>query len=753
MPFYAHSSGAEGDWEFLAVHLREVALLASEFASCFGEAERGRLLGILHDLGKYGDLFQQRLHNQEKGIDHWSGGAWIALDPYHDVSIALAVEGHHVGLRQGAKSSLTRLNPATLRSAEAPRLSESNLQLLLDRLHCDGITLPPAVRDAPPIATEAVARMLDVRMLFSALTDADFLATERHFKPDQTVLRSGAEALDAETMVRKLQSHLGGVRSESTATALVRNLREDLLAACLAAAANPPGVYTLTSPTGSGKTLALLMFALEHARIHRLRRIVVVLPFLSIIDQTAAVYREALLESREGYLDRMRVLEDHSLADMTPPGGGPLNICGMRQRALLAENWDAPFVVTTSVQFLESLFSNSPAACRKLHRLAGSTIIFDEVQTLPLGIVVPTLAALSHLSNRYRATVVFSTATQPAFDNLDTHVRPLCVQGWNPREIVPPSLDLYSRARRVTTQWPEDGVSESMPDLAARMSAQRQALCIVNVKRDARELFLLLEHDNKDQVLHISTSLCPQHRKTVIAEIRRCLRADEPCLVVATQCVEAGVDLDFPVVYRALAPLDAIAQAAGRCNRNGRLPTGNLHVFRPAGLRYPSSDYKQATALTGEMLCAAGGHLDLDDPDVFRNYYRRLYALSSIEQHKPDLLEAIRALDFVEVRRLYRVIENADSINVLTAYDPEHYEVLAQRVRAESLSRRWVSDARPLTVGLFRPRGGGRLFDYLEPARLRDGSPAPDWFIHLRPEHYHPQLGLEVPEEMEFMCT
>jgi hypothetical protein len=245
--------------------------------------------------------------------------------------------------------------------------------------------------------------------------------------------------------------------------------------------------------------------------------------------------------------------------------------------------------------------------------------------------------------------------------------------------------------------------------------------------------------------------MCPEHRKAVLRDIRERLAAGEPCLVVATQCVEAGVDLDFPVVYRALAPLDAIAQAAGRCNRNGNLPEGKLHVFHPANPRYPSPDYKQATGLTAAMLAEARGNLSLCDPEVFRHYYRRLYDLAAIDRHKQEMRDAIQALNFAEVRRLYHVIENADSINVLTAYAPARLEKLAAQVRRHGLSRRWVAEARALAVSLFHSRGSHRIYDFLEPVRLKNGTQAPDWFIHLRSEHYHPKLGLEVPQELEFM--
>ena len=409
--------------------------MGAAFAAKFGEEERGYVAGLLHDLGKYGDLFQRRLRNEESGIDHWSAGAWVSLTKYREagVPVALAIEGHHIGLRQGLKSAFRKLNPATPRPAEAPRLSEANFDVLLSRLAEDGLLLPQGIGEPPPAPAEAIASMVEARMLFSALTDADFLATEGHFDPGKGRLRQAAESLDARNLISRLLTHMGKIRTDSRAATTVNGLREDLLSACTEAAQRPAGLYTLTAPTGSGKTLALLRFALEHARIHGQHRVVVVLPFLSIIDQTVTVYREALAEGLDEDFARLLVLEDHSLAGNQQGDDDKVDITSARQRALLAENWDAPVIITTSVQFLESLFSNSSAACRKLHRLANSVVIFDEVQTLPLRIAIPTLAALAHFSRRYRTTVVFSTATQPAFDHLDGPVRKLSLAGWRPR--------------------------------------------------------------------------------------------------------------------------------------------------------------------------------------------------------------------------------------------------------------------------------------------------------------------------------
>ena len=264
MPFYAHSGNAAGEWELLGKHLRAVAALAADFGAQLGEGERARIAGLLHDLGKYGDLFQRRLLNQESGIDHWSAGAWVSLLRYRQAGmpVALAIEGHHIGLRQWSKSAFQKLNPQTPRPPEAPRLSETDPDILLSHLIEDGLLPAPEIHEAPPAPLDVIPKMLEVRMLFSALADADFLATEEHFDRDRSRLRQAAERLEALKLISLLKEHLKRIRASSPATPAVKGLREELLSACLESARRTPGLYTLTAPTGSGKTLALLMFAL-----------------------------------------------------------------------------------------------------------------------------------------------------------------------------------------------------------------------------------------------------------------------------------------------------------------------------------------------------------------------------------------------------------------------------------------------------------------------------------------------------------
>jgi len=734
--YFAHSENERGERNPLKAHLEGVADRARRFAEVFGSGDAAYLAGLLHDLGKYGDLFQRRLEGKEKRLDHWSMGASVCLEKYKNCEAALAIHGHHVGLQWWDRDELRkllRLDPLEF-DLGGRRLTETNRSVLLGRLLADKITLP-GVFKAQSDAKSAAA-MLDLRMLFSALTDADYLATEEHFDAEAAAVRKPAAELRPGQAADVLDRYLERLASDSDSSPAVAGIRQDLLDACCSASQTAPGLFTLTAPTGSGKTLSTLAFALRHAEQNGLRRIVVVMPYLSIIDQTVDVYRQALADLPGGVTERY-LLEHHSIAAEAAGTDGDSD--SARLRGMLAQNWDAPVVITTSVQLLESLFSNSPAACRKLHRLARSVVVFDEVQTLPLKVVLPTLATLSHLAMRYGSSVVLSTATQPAFQHLDTKVRQYCSAGWQPREIVPGELRLFERAHRVRVDWPAREERLSWEQLAGLFDNLQQVLCIVNLKKHARDLFRLLEKNWGEDVLHLSTSMCPKHRGAVLGTVRARLRQGERCALVATQCVEAGVDLDFPVAYRALGPLDSIAQAAGRCNRNGKSEAGFLRVFVPEDAAYPRGVYEQAASLTAALLNGAS-RLSIDDPADFDRYFRDLYSIAVLEHR--GLNEAIQTRHFPDVRKHYHIIEQ-DSVNVLVAYDRERYEELAREVRRDGLSRGWVARARPYTVSCYREETRT-----MEAARLKDRTPSGDWFVYDR--NYDAAIGLQVPKELEF---
>jgi len=751
--FLAHGSSRDGSrTDTVADHLRSVAERAAEYAKAFGADGEARLAGLLHDIGKYGELFQMRLLGQAEHVDHWSAGAWLALQQFRHAGLAaaLAVQGHHIGLQRIDKAALVGLKPTRWNSAmhDQWQLSEPDAGVLMRRFRDDALDLvPPNVSLYNP-DEKKVAAMMDVRMLFSALVDADFIETEAHFKAidSEKRYRDPGPTLDPVRALEQLFSYITRLTSESKGAAVVNQLRADILRACLEAADGPQGQYTLTAPTGSGKTLAMLAFALEHAAKHELRRVVMVIPYLNIIDQTAEVFRDVL----QPVFGPEYVLEHHSLVGTR--GEDDVRDASEDRQRELSENWDAPVIVTTSVQMLESLFANRPSACRKLHRLARSVILFDEVQTLRTDLAVPTLAALARLVERYGATVVFATASQPAFDHLGEHVKKWCSCGWQPSEIVPRELDLSIRARRTKVEWPDFDVPIEWEELADRLAGEDcvQVLCVVNLKRHALLLFQRLRErlSTDEGLFHVSTSMCPAHRRKVIEEVRQRLASNQCCRLVATQCVEAGVDLDFPMAFRAWGPLESIAQVAGRCNRNGRFQLGSVHVFIPRDDKYPSGDYRQAASVARQLFVTRGGQLDLDDPTLFQDYYRQLYAFARPEDRNQPLSEAIQLQDFVKVAELYRLIPDV-AVNILVPYDDRAYQELCERVRRDGISLDWIRAARPHTIGVYRPKHDAPIRRWLEPVTVAAARPTEDWFVYLKREHYDYKTGLNPPGSME----
>jgi CRISPR-associated endonuclease/helicase Cas3 len=501
----------------------------------------------------------------------------------------------------------------------------------------------------------------------------------------------------------------------------------------------------------------MLAFALRHAMRNKQRRIIFVLPYLNIIEQNSTVYKRVFSELHE--VDRPFIVEDHSLAHAAAYCEADADMDDAGEKAdyvrKFSENWDAPVIITTTVKFFETLFADRPAKCRKLHNLANSIIVFDEAQTLPLSVTIPTLGALSHLQKEYGCSIVFSTATQPAFSHLDDHVAKLAAGGWKTKEIVPAKLKLFARARRVETIWPQENSRTSFEALAEKMLGDEQSLCIVNTKRQARKLYRCIEAADSEGLHYLSTDMCMQHRQSVLHEIRACLEKGRKCRLVATQCVEAGVDIDFPVAYRAWGPLEAIVQAAGRCNREGKLSKGKFEVFLPEldEENYPDGLYKQAAGIAALLFKEYGQSLDLQDASVFDEYYRKLFYFARPEEASPELIESILAGDFTATARLYRIIKD-NTVNVLVPYEKNVYDALREEIElAGRITRDWVRRARPYSVSLFRPADGSDVWSRLVPAGAGKtaGRQNSDWFIYLRPEHYDANLGLVIPDDPDFL--
>ena len=636
MKFYAHTAEDENGkrlpksaWQLLKDHLRQVAELANAFASAMALETEASLARLLHDLGKYAERFQARLDdNSIHGINHWAADARQAAELRASL-VDDAIDGHHTGLPAAGDLRQTLLKMADP-SRELTGCRELVTELKV-RLVSDGLQLPaaPARRQEDPFAAA-----LRTRMLFSCLVDADFLDTEKHFDSKATAQRV-VPTLLPERALALLQAALAAKPSAGP----VNQLRRELLAECLSAAAEPQGLFTLTAPTGSGKTLASLAFALRRIAHHnaalpaddprRLRRIIVVIPYTSIIEQTARVFRELFeTEFGEDY-----VLEHHSAVtprERKEDTGRDAEEERLRRARSAAENWASPLIVTTTVQFFESLFAYKPSDCRKLHSIARSVVLFDEVQTLPAPLVPSLLSAVCLLTQEpYGATAVFMTATQPAFAS----TKAALPYGWEPSPIELDRNALAETLRRTRIELPRQDERLSWPAVAARLSAHPQALCVVNTTAHARKLFHLLPPADR---FHLSARLCPTQRQEKLMLIREQLADGQLCRLVSTQIIEAGVDVDFPVAFRALGPLDSIIQTAGQCNREGRhVEQCPVIVFRPEDNATPPGAYRTATAKTEDFL-ARHPDAPIHQPDFYAAYFAELYRLQGPEKAEAD---------------------------------------------------------------------------------------------------------------------
>lgn len=646
----------DGREHLLEDHLKTVGALARGFASKWDAGPFGEVAGTLHDLGKYATDFQDYIratsrsaedrrdaHIEDGGgygeprrgrVDHSSAGALKARELYGPLGevLAFVIAGHHAGLAN--RSNLSNRMERKRQRLEAA-LGGGPPAVLLSRRELD------APFDSKPLNAadgERIARRFElwIRMLFSALCDADFLDTEEFFDQGQARLREEVKQQSLETLLARLRSHMDAKEAKAPATE-VNAVRRAIRQAAVGAAASAPGIFTLTVPTGGGKTLAGMEFALGHARAHGLHRVVVAIPYTSILEQNAAVYRDA-------FGDAEAVLEHHSSFDPQRETA--------RSR-LAAQNWDVPVVVTTTVQLFESLFARRTSRCRKLHNLARSVIVLDEAQTLPPGLLQPTLEALAALVDDYGASLVICTATQPALARAS-----LGNFGFESmHEIVPPDLRAFERLRRVEVRWPEKlDEPTSYAALADQVAEHGDVLVITHLRRDARQLTELLDSRLADvTTIHLSALMCPDHRSEVLARIKQRKERREPVRVVSTQLVEAGVDLDFPIVYRALAGLDSLAQAAGRCNREGNLPRGELRVF-VAETSPPKGVPRTGWAITAGML-RADSSLDLLSTAPHRTYFERLYSAANTDAK--DIQAARAKLLFEDVADQYRLIEDS----------------------------------------------------------------------------------------------
>ena len=627
MEYLAHIAD-DGRVQTVSEHLHGTGELAAGFAAPFGASDEARAAGLLHDIGKYSAAFQQRFRGSAVSVDHSTAGAQEALKR-GDLPAALAIAGHHGGIPDCGNQRHDTADYTTLHGRLRRKLPS------YDKWQSE-IVLPSAKSPAWAVS-DSITAAFYTRMLYSCLVDADFQDTQ-NFMDGQAAPRGGGESISAllEKVRAKAADYLANPESP------VAFQRNAALRACMERGAQwEQGMYTLTVPTGGGKTFASLAFALEHAAAHGMSRVIYVIPYTSIIDQTAGVFAELLGEEN--------VLAHYSAAEYLLAESEDLTPAQYR-KLLASENWDAPVVNTTAVQFFESLYSNRSSRCRKLHNIANSVIIFDEAQTLPKDYLLPCLSAIAQLVEHYHVTSVLCTATQPTLAPLFARIAP----GLTQREICPDVAGMYSALRRTEIH---DLGSISTDELCSRLQAHEQVLCVVNRRKTAQELYAALPDSGS---YCLTTLLCAADRKRQLDEIRARLHDGRPCCVVSTSLIEAGVDVDFPVAYREQCGLDSLLQTAGRCNREGRPEVGPVYRFQLDGQAAPQMLAQNISA----MNYAARRHTDLSSPEAIKAYFNELFNLRSPDRlDKKDILSMIKTgasgcmLPFAQIAELFRLIE------------------------------------------------------------------------------------------------
>lgn len=671
----AHISDV-GKMEPIKDHLELVANKAAKFAKSFASADCAHLVGILHDVGKYSAGFQKHILDNGPRVDHSSVGASlianVGLDAKIGYPLAYCIAGHHGGLPNGGSSA---------DSEEEPTL---NARIRRKRSACDSVS-PLFVEDglelrAPEIPDLLYQGIKDgfsvsfwTRMLFSCLVDADFLATEE-FMNDCERERAGSHSLQDLCMI--LEEGLASFYPPKTPLNIKRCA---ILDQCKEAASGEKGFYSLTTPTGGGKTLASMRFALNHASQpdHKIERVIYAIPYTSIIEQTAQIFGD--------YLGIDNVLEHHSGfdfdADELGTGTSPEKIKIMERLRLASENWDAPIVVTTNVQFFESLYSDKTSRCRKLHNLANSVIVLDEAQMIPINQLRPCIEALKELVEHYGCTVVFCTATQPALSSVFGGLDMV-------HEICPDVPELFDALNRVSYLYQGKLDDEALAD---QLLAQDQVLCIVDSRKQVRNLYDLLKGkiDDTESVIHLSTLMHAHDRSRTIAHIKYRLENQLPCRVVSTSLVEAGVDLNFPCVYRSMNGLDSIIQAGGRCNREGRESPESSHVmiFESDASYIIPLEIRNRASITLSLFNAHGFDqkgsngknepLPLHQPQYIKEYFDLLYEMRRNSMDKEDVFQqlsesTVYSIPFRDIGRDFRLIDDASFAVVIPCEEIEH---------------------------------------------------------------------------------
>ncbi len=681
MNYFAHTppKGSK-EWHLLRDHLRKTGNLAEGYGRTAIEKELCKIAGQLHDLGKYQVEFQNYLVAQYKSIHHEKVphamlGALYANNKNYS-EIAFAIAGHHAGIPNisDLKSRMERIkaqSPGRLDEVIKVFESDTGYEIQIKK-----IELP--IDDEYDFDTYT-------RFIFSALVDADYLDSESHFNNSQSSIRS-SKSLDIEVLLNQLDLKF----KRFTAKSELNELRTSTRLESLEKANLKPGLFSLVLPTGLGKTLTSTYWGLTHAKHNSLKRIIIVLPYTNIIDQTSK-------ELKEIFGDDL-VLEHHSGVSENEDDEFKYD-----PKKLATENWDYPIIVTTTVQFFESIFSNRPSKCRKIHNIADSVVIFDEVQTLPKESIKPTLRMIRDIQKIFNTSFLFCTATMPAF-----HKKKGFTFGLeNIESLIKDPLTLFKKTNRVGYSFIND-LDEIEQDRLIELFRENlhSVLIIFNSKKDALNIFRAINKTEWDEVFHLSTSMCAHHRKSVLEEIKENLSVGKKILTVSTQLVEAGVDFDFPIVYRAIAPLDSIIQAAGRCNREGKLIDengnpllGKVFIFKMANMGMPyDSAYKTATEFTITFLKDKIERISTHE--IYTEYYSSLMNLF-IKEDKANIDESRKNLEFKNVAERYKIIDSPAISVFISEYNSESKDLLNEMNTTKFISQSMYRKMQPYLVQLY----------------------------------------------------
>lgn len=713
MEYLAHIDGDRK--QSVKEHLQGTAELAENFAEKFGKEDWGYCCGMLHDIGKYSSEFQRKIkENLDIRVDHSTAGAKVCSNLggcYWFLTYCIA--GHHAGLPDLGRRGL----PSSLIDRLEKRLCDYSAYK--KEIEIPKITTEPIGMDRVGDPNFAVSMF--IRMLYSCLVDADFLDTER-FMGNGAIQRDSGESM--EVLLNKLQNHVSKWLANRDDTT-VNGRRSEILRNCLEQGKSPKGLFQLTVPTGGGKTVASLAFALQHTLENHMDRVIYVIPYTSIIEQNAQVFREILGSEN--------VLENHSNVDYE-------SLDEFKPMQLAAENWDKPVVVTTNVQFFESLYANKSSKCRKLHNIVNSVIIFDEAQMLPPNYLKPCMAMMEELLQQYGTSIVLCTATQPALQQFfsEKHIA---------RELCPRRDEQFRFFERVTYQ-DIDTVTEE--EMAERLQQEWHALCIVNTRKRAQRLYERLQGEG---VYHLSTTMYPAHRRRVLAEIGERLtdKQGKKCIVVSTSLVEAGVDLDFDSVYRELAGVDSIIQAAGRCNRNNKREKEEsiVRIFRWDERENVSGQRQQID--TTKNLLAEGR--DITALDNITEYFRRLYHIKGESLDMKNILDKFKDgnYQFATVAREFNLIEE-NTVTVYINREPEA-DALLREIRQQGLTKSRMRQAGQYCVNV-RKKGEhekrNMLFDEMRNAGMVEPvvTAAKDLYVLTQEEQYREDTGLKLDVEL-----